>query len=237
MLGCLNWRFRHLAGLTAVVAAAVAAPPAAAQVADPQVLNIGSSSYSTTTLQFNVKNVAGAAGAGYDVRQYGSVGGGLLEFSSLTQGTSLVIRTAAVGSSTPGAATNFDRTQPFSLTLFRPVVAGSTPENFVQFNDAGVFNYPGFGVYSTLAASNARLNQAVSINTSQFFDNVTGAPISAAVGTFSVAFDPASFNAANGYQAINLNYTPVPVPEPALVGAVGTVGLLALRVVRRRVAG
>ena len=229
-----------LRSVFAGVAFVVACLPAVGQVPLPQILNVGNINYGGgAVLSGAFTNANQPAGTGYTLRQFGNSGtGGAVLFSgSNTNPAVLTISTrmfdingdglgdASAPNSAPDA---FSTTTAYSFNIFAP---RNPSASILIPRIAGGTDYFDLSSSSTeISQAQARLNEALKFNPSQFKDT-NGNTVTPAVGTF---FYTLELNTAmTAYSNINLNYTPVPEPVGLLALAVG--GLAGVRRRRRRV--
>ena len=223
----------------AVVVSTIMSLPLSAQVPLPQPINIPSTSYGGgSVLTGAFTNANGPPGTGYTLRNYGNSGsGGVVIFSAPTANpATLTISTRKNAMNAPsapnGAPDVFSSSTSYatpstSFNIFSP--RNSTASILIPTTSGGSTFFDLSGpAPADLVQANMRLNQALSFNQGNFFDD-SGAAVTPAVGNF---FFTLEFNAtSNAYSNINLNYTPVPEPVGLLALAVG--GLAGLRRLRR----
>ena len=214
------------------------AGPAVGQVSLPSIENIGTQDFSDNSpITASFTNASQAPGTGYTVFQYGDTNGGVI-FSASSVAPAflqLATRSASGGASAANAAPDvFSNTTPYSFTIFRNIPSDPAAQILIPTTN-GATTYFDLTNMANKAPAEARLNQALRFDASQFIDPATGNAIvttgSNAVGSFAFALD--AYNATTGYQNIVLNYTPSPVPEPTSLLALSAAGLGAFRLLSK----
>jgi hypothetical protein len=129
------------------------------------------------------------------------------------------------------AAMHFDTSTAAGWTVVTAKTGASAPLQ-ITVDDNSPTTFLALTDPSQLGAYNARLNQVLKFDASEWYDPATNAPISAAAGTFSFGFT--DFNATLGYRSIQLQFAPAtPVPEPTGLLALATLAIGAVGAIRR----
>jgi hypothetical protein len=217
--------------LTAV--AGYAQPPTPATNDLPSFFTIGSGASPAFGQDGGFTDAAGTDGGnpGWSLFRYGTAGSssGRLRITAVSSSPA----TTSYWTATPGdpnlsaAAMHFDTSTAANWTIVTAKTGASAPIQ-ITIDDNSPTTFLALTDPSQLGAYNARLNQVLKFDASEWYDPATGAPISAAVGTFSFGFT--DFNTTLGYRSVQLQFVPAtPVPEPTGVLvlaalAIGTVG-------------